>query len=331
MIVVLRLFPAHIPAIRHDLGTLSLPGFIRAVSGWHQLGIAGLSVLLFLLETVPLELQRRIINAVTERGAWQPIVTLAVVYAAVGLTQGLVKLFLNLYRNWVSETAVSWLRLAIFELVGRSEANPPDELAEGVQLAVVVAEAEPIGGFVGDSVSQPLLQIGILSAVTGYLVYLQPMMALIILVVFLPQLGFVQAMQSAINRRVFSKTSVMRAISQGIVEAGNAVDPDGGQHLRIREIFAINMGIYRFKFSMNFLMNAMVLLGNAGILATGAWFVLHGQIEVGTIVAFMSGLAKVNDPWGDLVDWYRTLKVTQVKFELVRSATAAVSTPPEFR
>ena len=82
---------------------------------------------------------------------------------------------------------------------------------------------------------------------------------------------------------------------------------------------------------MNFLMNAMVLLGNAGILATGAWFVLHGQIEVGTIVAFMSGLAKVNDPWGDLVDWYRTLKVTQVKFELVRSATAAVSTPTEFR
>ncbi|CCM75353.1 hypothetical protein BN77_2500 [Rhizobium mesoamericanum STM3625] len=29
----------------------------------------------------------------------------------------------------------------------------------------------------------------------------------------------------------------------------------------------------------------------------------------------------MSDPWGALVDWYRDLKVTQVKYELIRDAT----------
>jgi hypothetical protein len=39
-------------------------------------------------------------------------------------------------------------------------------------------------------------------------------------------------------------------------------------------------------------------------------------------VAFIAGLNKVADPWGALVDWYRDLKVTQVKYELIRDASA---------
>nr|WP_316651127.1 ABC transporter transmembrane domain-containing protein [uncultured Gellertiella sp.] len=295
--------------------------FIWQVSHVHQLGIAGLSILLFVLETAPLELQRRIVNIVSEGGAFHRVVVLALIYAAVGLSEGLVKLFLNLYRNWVSETAISWLRIHIFDVVKRLDGKPSEALGEGIQLSVIVAEAEPIGGFVGDSISQPLLQIGILLAVTGYLLYLQPLMALIIAFVFIPQIVFVKLMQAAINRRVAARTGVMRAISEALVAEGGARDRDGGQHGRIHAIFAINMSMYKIKFSMNFLMNGMVLLGNAAILAAGACFVLSGKTEVGTIVAFISGLAKINDPWGDLIDWYRSLKVTEIKYDLVRRVT----------
>lgn len=322
------LFSPFTPEPVDSLGNRGLFSFIWRISGWHQIAIACLSVLLFLLETVPLELQRRIVNTVSDGGSYRVIITLAIIYAGVGLGEGLVKLFLNLYRNWVSETAISWLRLYIFEVVRQSKAKPSSALGEGVQLSVIVAEAEPIGGFVGESVSQPLLQIGILLAVTGYLLYLQPMMTLIIAVVFLPQIVFVRLLQNAINRRVVKRTAVMRAISEGIVAAGSAIDEDGGQKKRIETIFSINMGIYKIKFTLNFLMNLMVLLGNVGILATGAYFVLSGKTEVGTIVAFISGLAKINDPWGDLIDWYRSLKITQVKYELVRMVTDAEAVSP---
>jgi ABC-type bacteriocin/lantibiotic exporter with double-glycine peptidase domain len=61
------------------------------------------------------------------------------------------------------------------------------------------------------------------------------------------------------------------------------------------------MQIYRRKFSMTFLMNLIYHLGTVGILAVGGWLLLNGKTDVGTVVAFISGLNRKNDPWGDLV------------------------------
>jgi hypothetical protein len=51
----------------------------------------------------------------------------------------------------------------------------------------------------------------------------------------------------------------------------------------------------------------------------------------GPVVAFISGLAQVNAPWGDLVDWYRELRVTQTKYGLITQvlSTLAPSPPAE--
>ncbi|WP_421440821.1 ABC transporter ATP-binding protein [Agrobacterium tumefaciens] len=295
----------------------SLSGFIWRVSRYHQIGVAALSIMLFPMQTVPLELQRRIVNTASQGGLHQKIVILVSIYAVISLLEGAVKLGLNLYRSWISEIAVRWLRLALFGM-SPLKAEPTTDI-EGVQLSIVIAEAEPIGSFVGDSLSQPLLQIGILTTVTGYLVYLQPLMALVILVVFLPQMAFVPAFQNAINKRVGQKTTLMRQVSITIVQTGGTVNEDGIQRSRLQTVFEISMGIYRIKFTMNFVMNLMTQLGYVGIMALGGYFVMTKQTEIGTVIAFLSSLAKINDPWGDLVDWYRNLRITQIKYELVKS------------
>ena len=41
---------------------------------------------------------------------------------------------------------------------------------------------------------------------------------------------------------------------------------------------------------------------------------------IGTVVAFLSGLSKLSDPWGDLVTWFRDLTVTGTKYRLVSTA-----------
>ncbi|MGA7264356.1 MAG: hypothetical protein WBX30_26175 [Stellaceae bacterium] len=38
---------------------------------------------------------------------------------------------------------------------------------------------------------------------------------------------------------------------------------------------------------------------------------------MGGVVAFISAVGRLNDPWGDLVNYFRDLSVTQVKFGLV--------------
>lgn len=298
----------------------TLYGFVFRASGWHQLGAAILSILLFVAGTIPLEIQRQIVNAATENGSYRSIALLVLAYMVLALTEGAVKLVLNIYSSWIGEAAVRWLRLQVFET---SCLQPKDDNAsttEGVQLSIILAEAEPVGGFVGTSISEPLLQLGILTAVCGYLVYLQPLMTIIVVTIFLPQSGFVPIMQAAINRRVGQKITIMRNVSKDIVALGRAVDSDGSQGSRIRDVFRINMSIYKIKFTMNFMMNLMTQMGYGGIFALGGYYVVTGKIEIGTVVAFVSGLSKINDPWGDLVNWYRDLRVTQVKYDLIYNA-----------
>src|SRR5262249_13568932 len=93
----------------------------------------------------------------------------------------------------------------------------------------------------------------------------------------------------------------IRRVGGDIVETGAPEDE------RIERVFRLNMGIYKFKYSMNLLMNLMHYLAVAAALGVGGWFVVRGQIEVGTVVAVVSGLGKLNDPWGDLVNWGREL------------------------
>jgi ABC-type multidrug transport system fused ATPase/permease subunit len=302
-------------------------GYILHCSGRHQLALAALSVIVFLLTTVPLELQRRIINDAIYRHDVADVLWLAAAYGAVALTEGVVKLGMNIYRGWVGENAVRHLRKTIYSnlqpLSGASSAE-----AEGVEVSLVLSEVEPIGGFVGVSTSEPLLQGGILLSVFGYMIYLQPEIAAVSLLVFSPQFVFVPLLQHAIIHRSASRIRVLREISGDII---NGVAHDGdhetAQESRIERVFALNMGIYKLKFSMNFLMNLMHHLGIVAVLAVGGWYAATGRIEVGTVVAFISGLAKLNDPWGDVVNWFRDATSNGIKYRLVADALERLRVP----
>ena len=68
---------------------------------------------------------------------------------------------------------------------------------------------------------------------------------------------------------------------------------------------------------MNFLMNFFSHLQVVAALLIGGWMVHTDQLEVGGVVAFISAVGRLNDPWGDLVNYFRDLSITQVKFGLV--------------
>jgi ABC-type bacteriocin/lantibiotic exporter with double-glycine peptidase domain len=53
------------------------------------------------------------------------------------------------------------------------------------------------------------------------------------------------------------------------------------------------------------------------VLLVGGWYVLQGQLEIGGVVAFISAIGRLNDPWGDLVNYFRDLSSNQVKYEML--------------
>lgn len=309
-------------------------GFVLRSSGRHQAALAVLSVLVFLLSAAPLELQRRVINVLVDGGAFETVLWLAAAYVGVVLSEQSLKLCLNVYRGWVAEDSVRRLRSLVGEYADRARRDVSGEEA-GVEISMVLEEAEPIGGFTGVSLSEPLLQGGVLTSVIVYMLYLDWRLALLGLAFFLPQVLFVPLLQRAINRRAQSRILVKRGISGGLVSRISGRAPMDGRigwgwtQDPIERVFTLNMGIYRIKFTMNLLMNMMHHLAVASALCFGGWQVLQGKIEVGTVVAVVAGLGKLNDPWGDLVNWARELAVVGVKYRLFAGVLEDLVTPSD--
>jgi ABC-type multidrug transport system fused ATPase/permease subunit len=317
------------------LATYRLPStifrYVLAVSWPHQVALVVLTVVAFLLEVVPLEIQRRVVNNLVKDRPFLLVVTLCAAYAGAVLIQGATKLGLNVYRGWVGENATRDLRRRVLAYSRMAQSRTPGPQAGGVGAAMIVAEVEPIGGFVGNSISEPLLQGGIVLSVLAYILHLDRWMAAAAFALFVPQLIFVPLMQQAINRRANARVWVLRQLGISTVDqAMLTAERDKSDAKRVDRALQLNMGIFKFKFSMNFLMNFCSHLQIVAALLIGGWMVHTDQLEVGGVVAFISGVGRLNDPWGDLVNYFRDLNVTQVKFRLVAEVVNALSerSPP---
>jgi ABC-type multidrug transport system fused ATPase/permease subunit len=303
--------------------------YIWHISGRSQVLLILLSIVLFLLDLAPLELQRRIVNDAIDHHVVASLIWLCGSYCVVAVLLGITKLTLNIYRSRVGEAANRRLRLDTYG-TALHHAEPEATGQEGVGISIILSEIDPVGGFIGMSFSEPVLHGGVLISVFCYLLYLQPWMALVGLALFAPQFVFVPLIQNAINERTKSRIQTTRELSVDIVNEtaeGAAEHGEDTYRDRVGTIYRLNMQIFRRKFAMNFLMNLLHHLGVVGILFVGGLLVLRGSTEVGTVVAFISGLNQVNDPWGDMVNYFQNMTNARVKYGLIARVLDPAAAP----
>jgi ABC-type multidrug transport system fused ATPase/permease subunit len=192
-------------------------GHILRTSWPHQLAIMALTIAVFLLEVVPLEAQRRVVNDIVKHRPYSAVLLLCIGYFSSVLVQGGTKLGLNIYRSWVGERAKRDLRRRISAAARTTSAQSLSSDAQGVAVSMVVAEVEPVGNFVGSSISEPLLQGGILATVIAYIVHLDPWMGAAALFLFFPQFVVVPLMQHGMNRRTSARVRLLRQIGAGVI------------------------------------------------------------------------------------------------------------------
>jgi len=151
-------------------------------------------------------------------------------------------------------------------------------------------------------------------------------MTLIAAGLFLPQLIFVPIMQGAINRRTKGAITVLRFLSVSLTDPrGTTAGRRRSDDENIDRIFSLNIGVLRLKYSMNFLMNLCTHLQIIAALLYGGWLVLNSRLEIGGVVAFISGLSRLVDPWGDLVTYFRDISVTNVKYRLLANTVNQIA------
>ena len=300
--------------------------YIWAVSGRRQIVLCALTGVVVGLSALPLELQRRIINDAFGAKNVGLLVLYCALYLAILLLQGATKYVMNVSRGRTVEIVSRRLRLQIFDhLSGNaaSRSNGDASAADrGATVSMISAEAEDMAGFVGDSFSMPLLQGGTAVVIFGYLVWLNPLIAGFAAILYLPQVFIVPPTQHGINRNSVTYAKVLRRVGDIVVGLNRSDRKDGksvGNFRRlVNQSFNLRIRIYRMKFFLTALGNFLDALGPLIVFAVGGWLVIHGSIELSTIVVFISGVQKVSDPWDQLITFYRTASNTQAKYELIR-------------
>ena len=189
----------------------------------------------------------------------------------------------------------------------------------------LMTELATAGDFIGIAVAIPFISLLTLAAVTGYLLWLNPLLALISLSVYPFGVIIIPWLQKKANNANKQRVDDSRDLSSKIAESisgiheiqGNgAFKLENAKYDRMVDVLTnirIRWNLFRYaiKVSNNFFSNLSPFI----IFILGGYLAIRGQLELGALVAFLSAQEKLNDPWRELLDFYQSHQDASVSYQ----------------
>ena len=296
---------------------LALYSAIWRVSGKRQIVVILLSLAIAALAAAPLKFQQEIVNLLTT-GAFDR----GQLYLLCGGMMGVILLSLGLkwlmgYRSQVlGEDVIRFIRKLLLTRAGESKAAT-GSLKTGTLSTAITAEAEELGRFTGSAFSEPVMQIGTLVSVVGFVASTQPGLGIVAFSMIAPQVAIVLYTQRKVNALLAQRVRLLRSATDEIT-AKNIDDATSEVLEDFDRIFGIRQSMFKWKLSTKFLLSAINGAGTVVVFLLGGVLVLDGKTDVGTVVAATLGLSRLHGPTAFLISFYRQVSANRVKFELLR-------------
>ena len=303
-----------------------LYAYVWRSSASRQTLLIILAIMAAVLATAPLELQRHIINTLAGRERVERLVWLCGGYLVAALSIGGLKYLVNIKSARLGESMIRSLREKIFNSSSPAARNEPlGETAtdkSGTVVTMISSEAEVVGKFVGDCISTPIVQAGTLLSVLSYMLYTEPRLGLVVLFIAVPQLVIVPLIQRRINAQTRERVRTLRRAGDMVVDnirGGGEADSSLKSQIgtAFDTIYGVRLRVFKLKFGLKFLVSALQSVGVFALLFAGGIMVLNGRTEIGIVVAFISGLDRVLDPWRELIAFVRSTSAARVQFDLI--------------
>jgi len=296
----------------------------------QQIGLALLTLVLAALQPVPLELQRRALDDAVANGDLNLLVLLCGFYLAAILASSVVKFGVRLWRDYISASLTRQLRGDTFTHIYTDNCPPQYRkdgnggIDNGAVVSILSNEVEKLGGFGGEAISTPLLQVGTLVAVLGYMLVVEPVIAAIAIGLYLPQFVIVPIAQARMNRLAKSKAEATRDLGDFMVDEPDEDlfdrDPPDRFNTLSDDILTLRRKFVLTKHVMKTVNNLLIALGPFGVIAYGGYLAIQGEVQVGVIVAFISGLERIGDPIRQLIGSYRAIADARMRYGLLRES-----------
>ena len=84
-------------------------------------------------------------------------------------------------------------------------------------------------------------------------------------------------------------------------------------------IYFARLHVFKLKFGLKFLISALQSMAVFVLLFVGGIMVLNGKTEIGIVVAFISGLDRVLEPWREMIAFVRSTASARIQFDLIES------------
>lgn len=306
-----------------------------------QVFLLMLTLISFPLVYVNLELPKRIVNNAIQ-GKKIPatflgfdvtqvsyLMGLSIVLLALITINGVLKYWINVYSGVVGERTLRRMRHDLYWQVMRFPLPQFKTMSAGEIIPMIVAETEPVGGFIGDAIVLPIFQGGLLVTYVLFIFNQDMWLGFAAIALWPPQMYLIPRLQRKINLLAKERVQTARQLSDRIGEsvAGFAeIRSNDTMQLeradiseRLGKIYGIRYDIYRRKFFVKFLNNFLAQITPFFFYSVGGYLVIRGTLSLGALVAVLAAYKDILSPWKELLNWYATKEDVRIKHEQIVS------------
>lgn len=280
-----------------------------------QLALLAVIAVTVFARVLPLEMQKRIVNqAISLRNLELLLLYCGYFLAAVVVASGC-KFLINLLETVIAQRVLVRMRRDLYRHILRLPLGFFRNTQPGFVVNAIVNELAVPSNFVGMAVSTPVANLLTLLAFAGYLMWLNPLLAVVSLSIYPAAMLLIPFLQKRANLANQQRVDLGRRFSGKIGEAiggiheiqGNAafgIEQEKFDELATRlQKNRIVWNLYRYgvKTGNNFFTS----LGPFLVFILGGYLTIRGQLELGALVAFLSAQEKLYDPWKELIEFYQ--------------------------
>ena len=248
------------------------------------------------------------------------------------------KLFINIYRGTLGERVLRRLRLQLIERIMKFPVSRFRRTSQGELVSMVNQETEPLGGFIGEAISLPLYQGGLLLTILVFMFVQDWKLGLAAISLYPLQAWLIPKLQRRVNLLNQNRIIRMRALAEnlGEVVAGINEIHSNNNNMFFRDhfsrllggIFNIRVQIYKLKFLIKFLNNSFAQLTPFLFFLIGGLLVIRGDLSIGALVAALAAYKDLSPPWKELLAWYQGQADARLKYEILTEQFRIEETNP---
>ena len=316
----------------------SLYRYILKHSRNDQIVLIALSLLSLPVVYVTLQLPKMIINMLEglelpesvlgyEVDQISYLMLLSGAFLLAVLFNGGIKYVINVYRGALGERLLWRLRYELYERILRFPVPHFKRVSQGELIPMITAETEPLAEFIGESYTLPVFQGGILFTYIFFIFQQDVYLGLAAVALYPFQLYVIPRLQKRVNALAKERVSMVRSLSGRIgetVSGINEVHTNDTSHYeraqighRLGHIYRIRFAIFKRKFFIKFLNNFLAQLTPFFFYSVGGYFVLRGELSIGSMVAVLVAYKDLAGPWKELLRYYQRKEDMKVKYTQV--------------